>query len=164
SARNGAQLAAVHRAQRGMARTKLQRLIDSRAARTLRRPTLCSHDVFSPRILPGLDGIRIGQLSDIHVRTGVKPRMLHAAVGMLNALRPDLVVLTGDYVCLSVKPLPELTAALRKLAVPSYATLGNHDHWSDAKRVRQALTRAGVDVLTNEHRVLQFGRGHLHLV
>jgi len=147
-----------------MAKLKLQRLIARRAARPVRRPTLCSHDVFSLRIDPGLDGIRIGQLSDIHVRTGVKPRVLHAAVEMLNALRPHFVVLTGDYVCLSPKPLPELTAALRDLAVPSYATLGNHDHWSDARRVRQALTRAGVDVLINEHRVLQFGRSHLHLV
>lgn len=147
-----------------MAQLKLQRLINRPAARTVRRPTLCSHDVFSPRIHPGLDGIRIGQLSDIHVRTGVKPRVLRAAVEMLNALRPHFVVLTGDYVCLSPKPLPELTAALRDLAVPSYATLGNHDHWSDARRVRQALTRAGVDVLINEHRVLQFGRSHLYLV
>ena len=122
------------------------------------------HEVASPRIHPELDGVRIGQLSDIHVRTGVKPRALHAAVEMLNALNPHFVVLTGDYVCLSARPLPELTEALKKLTVPSYATLGNHDHWTDARKVRQALSRAHVDVLCNEHRRVPIGRAELHLV
>ena len=52
---------------------------------------------------------------------------LHLAVEMMNSLRPDFVVLTGDYVCLSPRPLPELTAALKKLNMPAYATLGNHE-------------------------------------
>lgn len=133
-------------------------------ARKGRGPTLCLHEVASPRIHPGLDGIRIGQLSDIHVRSGVAPRALQAAVEMLNSLKPHLVVLTGDYVCLSPRPLPRLTEALAALAVPSYAILGNHDHWTDARKVRQALARAGVDVLCNEHRRIQIGRAHLHLV
>jgi predicted MPP superfamily phosphohydrolase len=129
-----------------------------------RRPPLLSHDVHSPRIPPELEGVRIAQLSDIHVRSGVYPKRLHAAVEQVNAARPDLVVLTGDYVCLSPKPLPMLTEALRRLEVPAFATLGNHDHWSDAKAVRKALFDAGVDVLTNEHRRLEIRGGELHLV
>src|SRR5688572_20158364 len=120
----------------------------------IKPPRLCAHEVRSVRVHAGLDGLRIGQISDLHVRTGLKPRRLHLAVEMLNALRPDLVVLTGDYVCLSPRPLPALTAALRELRVPAYATLGNHDHWSGAGAVRTALERAGVDVLVNEHRVV----------
>ncbi|MFL5321940.1 MAG: metallophosphoesterase [Myxococcaceae bacterium] len=130
----------------------------------MKPPTLCTHDATSIRIPPSLDGIRIGHLSDIHVRTGVRHHRLHLAVEMMNSLRPDFVVLTGDYVCLSPRPLPELTAALKKLNMPAYATLGNHDHWSDADQVRAALRAAGVDVLTNEHRVLRFGHQDLHLV
>jgi hypothetical protein len=118
----------------------------------------------SVRVHAGLDGLRIGQISDLHVRTGVTPRRLHLAVEMLNALRPDLVVLTGDYVCLSPRPLPALTAALRELRAPAYATLGNHDHWSGANAVRAALERAGVDVLVNEHRVIDHRGARLHLV
>ncbi len=93
--------------------------------RKARGPKLSLQDISSPRIQPELDGVRIGQLSDIHVRTGVKPRALHAGVEMLNALKPDFVVLTGDYVCLSVRSLPLLTEALKKLEIPTYATLGN---------------------------------------
>ncbi len=127
-------------------------------------PHLERHDVVSTRISRSLDGVRIGQLSDIHVRTGVKPKTLHKAVEMLNELRPDLVVLTGDYVCVSVRPLAELTAALKELTVPTYATLGNHDHWSCARTVTAALEAANVDVLRNEHRAVRAKAGVLHLV
>jgi hypothetical protein len=125
---------------------------------------LCQQDVVSVRVHPTLDGLRIGQLSDIHVRTGVLPRRLHLAVEMMNELRPDFVVLTGDYVCLSPRPLPALTAALQKLRVPAFATLGNHDHWSDADKVRGALRDAGVEVLTNEHRAVRARSGTVHVV
>lgn len=133
--------------------------------RTIKPPTLCVHDAVSVRVAPALDGIRIGHLSDIHVRTGVHPHRLHLAVEMMNAARPDFVVLTGDYLCLSTRPLPQLTEALKKLRMPALATLGNHDHWSrDPEAVRNALRMAGIDVLTNEHRVLRFGQQNLHVV
>ena len=127
-------------------------------------PKLCTHDAVSPRIAQGLSGLRIGHLSDIHVRTGVRPRRLEIAVEMMNARAPDLVVLTGDYVCRSPKPLPALTRALRELERPAYAVLGNHDHWSDADRVRGALEDAGVQVLTNEHRRLEWQGAPYYLV
>jgi uncharacterized protein len=133
-------------------------------ARFFRAPALSDHQVPSPRIHRTLDGVRIGQLSDLHVRTGIRPRRLHAAVEALNALRPDLVVLTGDYVCFSPRPLPLLTEALRELRVPTFATLGNHDHYSGAAQVTRALERAGVDVLRNESRALALRCGRLHLV
>ncbi|MBI3183338.1 MAG: metallophosphoesterase [Myxococcales bacterium] len=142
----------------------LKRLFKRRTGRAPRPPQLCAHEVVSDRVAPELDGLRIGQLSDIHLRTGVKPRRLLQAVEMMNQLRPDLVVLTGDYVCISPRPLPALTEALGRLEVPAYATLGNHDHWSGARRVRSALADAGVEVLTNEHRAVRVVGGTLHLV
>ena len=135
----------------------------------LRKPrrktvNLSEHEVHSPRIHVGLDGVRIGQLSDIHVRGGVKPRRLELAVELMNAARPDFVVLTGDYVSITAHPCKALTAVLRKLRAPAYATLGNHDHWAGAQKVRAALWSANVDVLTNEHRVLEANGTKLHLV
>jgi predicted MPP superfamily phosphohydrolase len=123
------------------------------------------HEVATARFTPEVDGLRIAHLSDLHVRTGIKPRRLHRAVEIINALRPDMVVLTGDYVCYSPRPVRMLTEALRALEVPAYAVLGNHDHWSGAPQVRQALGEAGVDVLTNESRRVHVrGGGTLHLV
>lgn len=132
--------------------------------RSPRRIKMYLHDVVSDRVDPALDGVRIAHLSDIHVSTGMKPRRLHRAVEMVNALRPDFVVLTGDYVCFSPRPLPKLTEALKRLEVPAFATLGNHDHWSGADEVRRALAVAGVHVLTNEHRVLDVRGGQIQLV
>ena len=121
-------------------------------------------EVLSDRIPPALDGVRIGHLSDLHVRTGVRPRRLESAVAALNALRPDLVALTGDYLCLSTRPLPALTRALRGLAVPAFATLGNHDHWGGARAVVRALRDASVHVLVNASVRLTVGGGTLMLV
>ena len=129
-----------------------------------RLPRVLNHDVFSPRIPRALEGVRLGQLSDIHVRSGVFPKRLHAAVELMNALSPDLVVLTGDYVCFSPKPLPMLTDALKRLTMPAYAVLGNHDHWSGAQQVKKALWDAGVDVLTNESRQVHVRESQFHLV
>jgi predicted MPP superfamily phosphohydrolase len=58
----------------------------------------------------------------------------------------------------------QLTRALKALKRPAYAVLGNHDHWSDAPKIRAALADAGVEVLTNEHRVLTHAGQALHLV
>lgn len=146
----------------------LSRLLSRRtippARRGVRPPTVREHDVASPRVHPALDGVRIGQLSDIHVRGGVRPRRLELAVEQMNALRPDFVALTGDYVCISAVPLPSLTRTLRRLQMPAFATLGNHDHWCGAVKVRAALEDAGVTVLTNEHRELQVRGASLYLV
>lgn len=146
----------------------LRRLLARRTIPAARKgprpPTIREHDVASARVHPALDGVRIGQLSDIHVRGGVRPRRLELAVEQMNALRPDFVALTGDYVCISAVPLPSLTEALRRLQMPAFATLGNHDHWCGAAKVRGALEDAGVTVLTNEHRRLEIRGAPLYLV
>ncbi len=129
-----------------------------------RLPLLVRHEVTSARFHPSLEGLRIVHVSDIHVRTGVRPRALHRAVELVNALEPDLVLLTGDYVCFSPRPAPMLTEAFRHLRAPAFATLGNHDHWSGASQVRDALERAGVDVLVNEHRPVDVRGARVHLV
>lgn len=113
------------------------------------------HEVSTARLQAPFDGLRVGHLSDIHVRTGKTPHRLHQAVEWLNRMKPDFVALTGDYICYSTRPLPALTEALKSLRVPALATLGNHDHWQDARKVRRALEAAGVDVLANEHRALK---------
>src|SRR3954471_9489149 len=47
---------------------------------------------------PAHDGMRVGQLSDIHIGANTPDGRVISAVDALNAARPDLVVLTGDYV------------------------------------------------------------------
>ncbi|MEW5850043.1 MAG: metallophosphoesterase [Myxococcota bacterium] len=111
-----------------------------------------------------LDHIRVVHLTDLHVGR-VTPRKVHvAAMEMTNAQRPDLVVITGDFVCHSQAYLDELTSLMRMIQAPVYGVLGNHDHWSGAREVRRALRRGGVHMLDNVHTTVTVRGQKLQLV
>ncbi|MEQ8278211.1 MAG: metallophosphoesterase [Deltaproteobacteria bacterium] len=93
--------------------------------------------------------VRVAHLTDVHVGWSTPPAMLAAAVEATIEARPDLVVLTGDYVNHSLTHASRLEAFVRALPGPKLATLGNHDHWTDAKAIAELLTRAGAKVLVN---------------
>lgn len=100
---------------------------------------------------PRHDGVRIAQLSDIHVGNMTPLAHVRAAIAAANAAAPDLIVLTGDYVCwrrhevvLARDQLGGLVAS-RVLAV-----LGNHDYFVWGSGVRNALERNGYEVLRNQ--------------
>jgi predicted MPP superfamily phosphohydrolase len=106
----------------------------------------------------GAAPLRVALLSDIHVAgPDMPPKRLARIVQQVNALRPDVVLLAGDFV--SDKRLATKTysgreglAPLSRLRARSgiYAVLGNHDHWRNAVEVSQALRRAKIRILTNE--------------
>ncbi|HEX5066941.1 MAG TPA: metallophosphoesterase [Myxococcota bacterium] len=119
--------------------------------------------------LPGLnavcDGIRIAVLADLHVGSPFNgPDKLERIIALTQAARPDLVLLAGDYVIHGVPggsfvPPEEIAGALRGLSAPMgvFAVLGNHDWWYDAPRVRRALEDAGIPVLEDAARRVEFG-------
>ncbi len=108
-----------------------------------------------PGLDPAHDGLRIAQLSDIHVGSATPDTRVLAAVGRVNDARPDLVLLTGDYVTRSKKPIPHVSDLLKDLRVQAFAILGNHDHWTDPSAVRRELEKLGVPVLQNAHSVVR---------
>jgi predicted MPP superfamily phosphohydrolase len=100
------------------------------------------------------DGLRLAQLTDVHVGRATPAGRVRAAVALANAFAPDLVVLTGDYLChdrRAVGLLPELLAGLD---APTVAVLGNHDHWVDARGATAALRALGYAVLRNQNTTL----------
>ncbi|HUB09973.1 MAG TPA: metallophosphoesterase [Myxococcales bacterium] len=129
-----------------------------------RRPMVRQLDVPVVGLDPRLAGVRLAHLSDVHVSALAQPRLLWRAVERVAQSGAELVLLTGDYVCASLKALPRLTEALRAIAVPSIATLGNHDHWAGASEVAAALTAAGVRVLQNQHLTLELRGAPLHVI
>ena len=96
-----------------------------------------------------LDGLRVAHLTDIHVGRVTPMAIQQAAVALTNEANPDLVVITGDFVCHSQKYLDQLEMLVRGFKAPVMGVLGNHDHWSGADEVRAALRRGGVQVLDN---------------
>ncbi|MBK6694424.1 MAG: metallophosphoesterase [Myxococcales bacterium] len=97
-----------------------------------------------------LSHLRIAHLTDLHVGRITPMRAQLDAATLANEAEPDLVVLTGDFVCHSQRFLDELTSVVSAFHVPVIAVLGNHDYWSGAEGVRWALSRAGALVLSNE--------------
>lgn len=98
-------------------------------------------------------GFRIVQLSDIHHSSFLDEGDIDTAVQRVNALAPDLIALTGDYVSHTREYIAGCARALGRLQAKHgvMAVLGNHDHWTDGEMMAQALTAEGIRVLCNEH-------------
>jgi hypothetical protein len=104
-----------------------------------------------------LQGLRIVQISDIHVGPTIKRGYLEAIVARVNALEPDVVAITGDLVDGSVGDLAHHVAPLAQLKSRhgSFFVTGNHEYYSGVHGWLDELRRLGVRVLHNEHVVLQ---------
>jgi predicted MPP superfamily phosphohydrolase len=103
-------------------------------------------------------------VTDIHVGRVTPMAVQYGAVELVNHERPDLVALTGDFVCHSQDYLDALTDLVRRYDAPVFAVLGNHDHWAGADEVRHALRRAGAEVLDNVNTTITLHRQRLQIV
>ena len=101
---------------------------------------------------PELNGITIAHLSDLHVGRVTPAWYVRKAIDLANSLKPDLVVLTGDYVDDIDIPMETCAEALSGLAAPLgvFGILGNHDYWVDPDGVADMLRSVGIRVLRNE--------------
>ncbi len=124
------------------------------------------------RNLPvAFDGMRIAQLSDIHLDEFTEPFFLRQAIRRINELNPDLVLLTGDYVThqFGMRKLARGAAwqcadLLRGLKCRRiYAILGNHDLLVGARQVTEALRANGITVLINSYLPIEYGGGRIWL-
>ncbi|BAY10629.1 metallophosphoesterase [Calothrix sp. NIES-2098] len=102
-----------------------------------------------------LQGKKLVQMSDFHYDgLRLSDAMLEKAIAVSNQAEPDLVVLTGDYVTASPKPIHDLALRLKNLRSRAgiYAVLGNHDicYKHSRAEITEALNKIGVRVLWNE--------------
>lgn len=112
-------------------------------------PRVLHHDIAIAGLDPAHDGLRIGHLTDLHVGLLTPFAKIRRAIELVDAERPDLLVLTGDYLCYSPKFTPVLRDLLANIHTPIYAVLGNHDHWTDPQGVRKAFEHHGHHLLRN---------------
>ena len=108
---------------------------------------------------PAFHGYRMVQISDIHLDEFTEPSFLERIITHIDALAPDVVLLTGDFVTLGSFTFVTSTHAAHRCAellstikCPlRYAILGNHDVGVGAPLVIGALHSNGIPVLVNQH-------------
>jgi len=127
----------------------------------LRAETVTFH---VPDLDPAHDGLRVAQLSDLHVGERTPPACIRQAIQAANHFQPDLVVLTGDYLCRKRSGLALMREQLGGLEAPTVAVLGNHDHWVDARGAMRALEGHGYAVLQNRNTTLRLRGAPLTVV
>jgi len=114
-------------------------------------------DFFLPGLPPVFDGMRVAQLSDIHMDEYTEPFFLRHLIEVVNRLHPELVLLTGDFVSdglsstsFAIGAAWQCANLLTKLECRRlYAVLGNHDVGVGGIEVTDALQANGIKVLTN---------------
>jgi len=104
------------------------------------------------RLPKKLDGFKIIQLSDIHHSPFTNLDHIERAVKIANRLKPDMFLLTGDYVSHEKKYIAPVAQVLGKLRSEfgTYGCLGNHDHWTEPELVIKKFRDAGINMLVNE--------------
>lgn len=112
-----------------------------------------------------MDGFRIAQISDLHLEPFTTVEDIYEGVVACNALQPDLVAMTGDFVTHQTRPVKKLAEVLSYPKAPHgvYASLGNHDFDSGAPAVIQALNDRKIPVLRNETKIIRTDKGSLYL-
>ena len=104
-----------------------------------------------------LHGFSIAQISDVHVGPTIKRGFVEGVVRQVNALKADMIAVTGDLVDGSVQQLSAHTAPLAGLTARhgAYFVTGNHEYYSGERAWTAEIGRLGLRVLKNEHVVLK---------
>jgi len=136
-------------------------------------------DFFLRGLPVAFNGMRIAQLSDIHLDDFTEPFFLRHVIGRVNRINPDVVVLTGDFVTAAMSWRrgvgPSSTKSARASAWQCanilsgldcralYAVLGNHDIGVGANEVTAALEASGIAVLKNACLPIERGTSRIWL-
>ena len=112
------------------------------------------------------DGYRIVQLSDTHVGSLTPPERARAWVQKANALAPDLVALTGDYVTSGTRFHEAAARVFGELQARdgTVAVLGNHDNFGGCEPLVTTMREVGITLLMNQHTVIERGGAALVVV
>lgn len=127
--------------------------------------------IYLPKLPKSFDGIRIGQISDIHSGSFFNKTAVKGGVEMFLKEKPDLIFFTGDLVNNQTSEVNDYFDVFNKLRAPLgvYSVTGNHDYgdyvsWSSASAKQKnfldlvdAHKHLGFDLLMNENRILEQG-------
>lgn len=119
-----------------------------------------------PGLHSDLDGLRVVQLTDIHLSPFLSIRELDRAIAMANETRAHLALVTGDLISSAGDPLELCLNHLRELRsdAGTFGCMGNHERYSDAEDyVEQQGARLGMHFLRSAAAPLKFGNAVMNL-
>ena len=113
-----------------------------------------------PGLPADLHGLRIAQLTDIHLSAFLSESDLARAVDMINSLRAQITLVTGDLITRTGDPLDACLKQIRRLRADAavLGCLGNHEIYTRTENyVTAQCARMGIDILRTQKRLLRFG-------
>jgi predicted MPP superfamily phosphohydrolase len=119
------------------------------------------------RLPKSFDGFRIAQLSDIHMSPFTTADYIRRCVAITNGLKPDLIVLTGDYIAWDPSVEREVVRALAGLRAPQgvFGCLGNHEEESDTEDyVASLFAEQGIHILRQQRASIQLAGDAVNLM
>jgi predicted MPP superfamily phosphohydrolase len=119
-----------------------------------------------PRLPKEIRGFRIAMIADIHSGPYMSKSEIDSYVARINALKPDAILLPGDFVQNRNEEIEPVCDALAKLEARHgvYGSTGNHDYFADADYISKELEHAGVRMLRNEHVLIEVKGKEIALV
>ena len=107
--------------------------------------------------------LKIVFASDFHACQTTHFNLLKNACGKISAVKPDLVLLGGDFVTLDTSYIEDLALELEKIHAPfgKYAVLGNHDVWTNETIIIRHLESSGIKMLVNSN--VQLNKPYDHI-
>jgi predicted MPP superfamily phosphohydrolase len=114
-----------------------------------------------------LEGLRIVQITDIHLSPFLSERELAAAIDMANEARANIALVTGDLITRAGDPLDACLAQLARLRADAgvLGCLGNHEIYTRTQNYVTAQgRRMGIEFLRHQARQLRFGNALINFV
>ncbi len=137
-------------------------------------PHIVRREIQLRRLPRSFDGFTVAHLSDFHYDHHFSAVPIGKAVALVNGLRPDLIVLTGDFITVpvldrqrfvrkSAETVIPCAALLSQLQAPKYAILGNHDAMANPPLIAHSLQEHGIPVLRNANVPIEHGNARIWL-
>jgi predicted MPP superfamily phosphohydrolase len=101
--------------------------------------------------IPFVRKLRVAQLSDVHIGAVHGKKYLARIVAMVNELKPDFILITGDIVSGAVAPGSSQLENFAKLEAPAYMAPGNHEHYEGMDEIRAALPK-NIEILRDQEK------------
>ena len=128
-------------------------------------PTIMKENVALNNLHKDMSGLKIAQISDLHVGPTIKKGYVESVVNEVNELNPDIIAITGDMVDGSVSYLAPHVEPLKDLHanIGTFFVTGNHEYYSGVDRWLEKTDQLGFTNLLDSHEIIKKGYGEITL-